>query len=66
MTEEDETMTYQTTTDRIGPDVQTYRAESIEDALEQLREDLRNLAHEQPDFAGLADEADESWLEPAV
>ena len=55
--------TYRTTTDRVGPDVQTYHAQSIEDALGQLRADLRSLENSQPDFAGLAEKADESWLE---
>ena len=55
--------TYRTTTDKIGPDVQTYRAQSIKDALEQLRNDLRSLENAQPDFSGLAEQSNESWLE---
>lgn len=58
-------MKYQTKTDRVGSDVQVYEAEDMEDALEKLRQDLRYLEEQEPAFSGLAEEADESWLEEA-
>ena len=58
-------MLFRTTTDIIGPDVQEYEAENIEDALDQLRQDLEELGHDNPDFIGVADDVDESWLEKA-
>jgi len=58
-------MLYRTTTDIIGPDVQEYEAENIEDALDQLRQDLDDLAECEPDFWRMAEEVDESWMEEA-
>ena len=58
-------MLFRTTTDIIVPGSQEYEAENIEDALDQLRQDLNDLAKYEPDFWRMAEEVDKSWLEEA-
>lgn len=54
---------YQTTTDEIGPEIQDYYAENKQDALEQLKDDIRELASVNPEFETVIDKVNPTWLE---
>jgi len=56
-------MIFRTKTDKAGLDLKEYEAENIEDALDQLRQDLDDLAEKEPDFWRMSEDVDESWLE---